>query len=160
MRLYFLRHGIAEDRRPDLPDARRRLTSEGVEEMKNVARGMRALDLRFDALFTSPLARARETAEIVAEALKAEERLREEPLLASGCDFGDVAGALQGLPDRSHVLLVGHEPDFSALISDFIGGGAVRMKKAALACVDAPALRPGAGELRWLLNPEHLSRVG
>jgi phosphohistidine phosphatase len=159
MRLYFLRHGIAEDRRPDLPDARRRLTPEGIDEMKAVGRGMKALGLKFDAILTSPLLRARETAEIAADALGAREVLREEPLLASGAGFSDVIRSLEGTGGRAHVLLVGHEPDFSEAVSELIGGGAVRMKKAALACVDASALRPGAGELRWLLEPAQLSRI-
>jgi phosphohistidine phosphatase len=159
MRIYFLRHGVAEDWRPGITDAERRLTVEGVEEMRVIARAIRALGLRFDAILTSPLARARETAAIVADALQAEDRLREEPLLEPECRYDDLIRVLEGQPAKAHVLLVGHEPDCSTLIADLIGGGRVRMKKAALACVEWHGSRPGDGELRWLLNPEQLRRV-
>jgi phosphohistidine phosphatase len=154
MRLYFLRHGIAEDREIGETDFDRKLTPEGIEEMRRSAVGMKALGLKFDAVLSSPLVRARETAEIVGEALGLEVRLEEA--LASGAGMQDFARAVKGQPDKAHLLLVGHEPDFSETISALIGGGLVRMKKGALACVDARRMAPDEGELRWLLNPEHL----
>ncbi len=156
MKLYFLRHGIAEDAVPPMRDAERKLTEEGIREMEGVGRGLQALGLDFDQILTSPLVRARETAEIAARALGREDRLRVCPNLASGARFGDLQRALEDLPSRSRVLLVGHEPDLSTLISDLIGGGAVRMKKASLAMVDAMHVEPDAGELRWLLTAEQL----
>lgn len=160
MKLYFLRHGIAEDPRAGLPDARRALTPEGEAQMRAVGRGMEALGLRFDAILTSPLARARQTAEIAARELGQGERVREEPALASGAGLPDLARALEGQPETARLLLVGHEPDFSEMIGALIGGGSVRVKKASLACVEALRVRSGSGELRWLLKPEHLCRLG
>jgi phosphohistidine phosphatase len=157
MRLFLLRHGDAEDRRVGLSDAERRLTPEGIEEMKQVARGMRELDLRPDAILSSPLVRARETAELAAAGLGLETLLRIEPHLASGARFDDFLRAVRGLPADSRVLLVGHEPDLSHVVSTLIGGGRVRMRKAALACVEWSPPQPGTGELRWLLNPEQIA---
>lgn len=159
MKLYFLRHGIAEDRSADGSDAGRRLTSEGIEEMHRVAAGIRTLDLELTVLLASPLVRARETAEIVARTLDVPGKLREEPLLASGCDVQAIAHAVEELAPKARVLLVGHEPDFSEAISDLIGGGSVRMKKASLACVDWPTRRVGGGELRWLLTADQLGKM-
>lgn len=160
MKLYFLRHGIAEDVAPPMRDAERKLTEEGIREMEGVGRGMQALDLDFSQILTSPLARARETAEIAARGIGREDRLRVCPELASGCRFGDLQRAVEDFPSGSRVLLVGHEPDLSTLISDLIGGGLVRMKKASLAMVDAYPIEPGAGELRWLLTAEQLCKIG
>lgn len=159
MRLYFLRHGIAEDRHPGGSDHSRRLTPEGVEEMERVSRGMQALGLDFDLILTSPLTRARETAGIVARTLRAEECLREEPRLACGCRLGDLQSVLTHCAGKSRVLLVGHEPDFSTLASALTGGSRVRMKKASLACVATDLPEPGRGELRWLLEAEQLGRI-
>jgi phosphohistidine phosphatase len=158
MKLYFLRHGIAEDPKPGrLTDRERPLTSEGIEEMRRVARGMRALELRVEEIWTSPLVRARQTAEIAAAGLGLEKHVREVSRLACGCAFPTLAELLNadGVPDR--LLLVGHEPDFSENVGQLIGGGSVRMKKASLACVDVRGLCRGGGELRWLLEAEQLS---
>jgi phosphohistidine phosphatase len=161
MKLFFLRHGIAEDTRPGGMDRDRRLTPEGIEEMQGVARGMRELDLRLDRVLTSPYVRARESAEIVVGALGLEERLQQSPLLA--CGFGprellELIETAEGKVERT--LLVGHEPDLSGAIVHLIGGGSVRMQKASLARVDCSTARAGTGELRWLLTAEQLCRIG
>jgi phosphohistidine phosphatase len=170
MKLYFLRHGIAEDADAgilswgvpavsEMTDFNRRLTAEGLKEMRAVAQGMRKLELRFDVILASPLVRARQTAEIVARGLNAERRLQEEPRLACGCGFGPLVQMVDGHGPRAHVLLVGHEPDFSTLVHE-LTGGAVRMGKASLACVDCPEVTRGGGELRWLLKADHLALIG
>ena len=160
MRIFFLRHGEAEERQPGMPDAQRQLTPEGIAEMRRVGRGIAALDLRIDSILTSPLVRAYQTAALAAEALGLTERLREDQLLASGARFADLVHALQDERENARILVVGHEPDFSNLIGELIGGGVVRMKKAALAHVDVTSVSRGSGELRWLLEPEHLARLG
>jgi phosphohistidine phosphatase len=160
MRLFFLRHGIAEDRGPGKSDFQRRLTEEGLKEMDGVGKGMRRLNLGLDLVLTSPLVRARETAEIAAKALDLEKALKTEERLASGCNFADLQQALSGVPDQSRVLLVGHEPDLSEFVGHLIGGGSVRMKKASLACVDVDAVQPGYGCLRWLLEAEQMVQIG
>ena len=68
--LYLLRHGIAEEQRPGKSDADRALTPEGIQKTKQAARGMRALGIRPDQVLSSPLTRARETAEIICEELR------------------------------------------------------------------------------------------
>lgn len=160
MKLYFLRHGIAEDQSPTGRDADRRLTADGVFEMEAVARGMAALGLRFDSIRTSPRVRARHTAEIAATALELEALLTEAPALSYGCGLAELRELLTGVEAKARVLLVGHQPDLSLNIGALIGGGRVQMKKASLACVEVSRIEPGGGELRWLLHADQLARVG
>src|SRR5579863_3087078 len=83
MDLYILRHAIAEERNPSGRDSERRLTEEGREKMRNAAKGMKALELEFDLILSSPYARAKETAEIVAKVFGSDEALRISPTLAA-----------------------------------------------------------------------------
>ncbi len=159
MKLYFLRHGIAEDPGPGQRDYDRRLTQEGIAETVRASLGLRRMKLGLDAIVTSPLLRARETAALVARGLQMDERLREAPQLACGCQLHQLEEALRDLEPGSRVLLVGHEPDFSEMISQLIGGGSVRMKKASMAYVDVMTVGPGQGELRWLLTARQLGAL-
>lgn len=156
MRIYFLRHGAAEDAAPGQSDFDRHLTKKGVKQMKAVAKGMRRLGVEPDAILTSPLVRARETAEIAARALKATDRLHEADELASGCTLSSLAELLRKYSECDPVMLVGHEPDFSTMVGRLTGGSIVDVKKAGLALVEADRIEPAAGRLLWLLTPEHL----
>ena len=154
MELYFLRHGIAADMGPaGQGDAGRPLTKEGIAKMQAGARGMRRLGLRLDALLSSPLVRAHETAAIVARELGPELQLADE--LAPGCDLAQLFALLGEHRAAERVMLVGHEPDFSALIGA-LTGGRVLMKKGGLGRVDIERLEQGAGTLIWLLPPRVL----
>jgi phosphohistidine phosphatase len=171
MRLYFLRHAIAVEREQwDGPDGERPLTDEGRAQFETCARGLAALDLRLDAIFTSPFTRALDTARIVAAALEKEVAVWQE--LASGCDLERLAPRLAELNEARAVILVGHEPDFSAMIGRLIGGvgatASLALKKGGCCRVDVPrkAIRSGdrrrltgAGELAWLLTPAQLARI-
>jgi phosphohistidine phosphatase len=155
MELYFLRHGIAADVGPaGLGDAGRPLTKEGIAKMQASAHSMRRLGLRLDALLSSPLVRAHETAAIVARELGLELRLDEK--LAPGCDMAQLFALLGEYRAAEHVMLVGHEPDFSTLIGELTGGSRVLMKKGGLGRVDIERLEQGAGTLMWLLPPRVL----
>lgn len=160
MKLFFLRHGIAEDQSPTGRDADRRLTAEGVEEMEAVAAGMAALGLQFDIIHTSPRVRARHTAEIAAAALGQSDQVTLAPALSYGCGLAELRELLANVGSKARVLLVGHQPDLSLNIGALLGGGRVQMKKASLACVEVSRVEPGGGELRWLLHADHLSRMG
>ncbi|HZO88935.1 MAG TPA: phosphohistidine phosphatase SixA [Chthonomonadaceae bacterium] len=158
MHLYFLRHGAAEEHHAGQRDADRHLTSEGRAEMQAAAAGLAALDPRIDAIYSSPLARALETAQIAAKALGLrEDKIRlEERLAAGNLRLGSLQSLLASQPSSARILLVGHEPDFSMVVGQLIGGGAVEIKRGGLARVEAVRLEPGGGVLRWLLTPQHL----
>lgn len=157
MRLYFLRHGKAESRADwHGDDAARPLTAEGEAAMRREAKALRAMDLALDAIVTSPFARARRTAEIVAGELDMSERLTEDDRLAPGFDVPRLEQVLAALGPLENVMVVGHEPDFSETVAELVGGGDVVMKKGGLARVDAAAPAAGGGQLVWLLTPSLL----
>jgi phosphohistidine phosphatase len=152
MNLYLLRHGEASEAPRDED---RELTPRGQEQARAVAAGIAWLGLEFDAILSSPLPRAHQTAAPVAAALKA--RLDEAPPLASGRDPGMALALLAGRGER--VLLVGHEPQLSGIVRA-ITGGRVHMRKAMLAHIEVRSLKPPDGELAWLLSWRHLQRLG
>ena len=157
MQLYFLRHGVADW--PDWDPARddeRPLTDAGVVKMKAEAKTIKRLELDLKAVLTSPLARARQTAEVVAERLDV--KAIEEPALAPGFNAKRLQEVLKRYPDAGALMLVGHEPDFSRTIAQLIGGGRVAMKKGGLARVDLESIDPPKGELVWLFAPKTLAR--
>jgi phosphohistidine phosphatase len=104
-----------------------------------------------EAIFTSPLTRARQTGEILQEVFGV--RAQAEPGLASGCSLG-VVQEMAGRHPGGRMVLVGHEPDLSRMVGQLIGGGRVRMAKSGAARVDVERVEPGAGALVWVVGPE------
>ncbi|HXG24530.1 MAG TPA: phosphohistidine phosphatase SixA [Chthonomonadales bacterium] len=153
MQLYLLRHGIAEDGGWNTPDHARRLTPEGIEQMRAEAEALRRMKLKLDLILSSPLVRARQTAEIVADVLEMRERLRDDPRLASGCRLGDLQGIIADYPQAKRLMLVGHNPDLSLLTGQLVGGANVSLKKGGIARINIDRIEPGEGELEWLLTP-------
>jgi phosphohistidine phosphatase len=141
--LWFLRHGEAEDAGDDP-----RLTGRGRAQGEAAGRALARLGLAFDAILTSPRARARETAELAGEALDAEP-VEHEPL-SGGFDRDDALAVLADRPDGARVLLVGHEPDFSQTI-EALAGAQVDMKKGGVAGL---RVEGEGAELISLLAPE------
>lgn len=155
MKLYFLRHGIADW--PDWDPARdheRPLTKDGVKKMRQQAKALADLAVTIDAVLSSPYTRAYQTADIVAGKLGLE--VKTEPLLAPGFNRDKLAEIVASFGEDQALLLVGHEPALSMIIAELIGGGRVQMKKGALARVDVS--RELQGELVWLLQPKILAR--
>ena len=168
MILYLLRHGIAEDVPPGGDDAGRRLTARGRARMIAAARGMRALGLVFDVVRTSPLVRAVETAEIVADAYGVALAVERFPALASGVAPAETLRVLRAAAGPEHVLLVGHEPGLSGLVSLVLTGSAgtvaLQLKKGGLVSIGLPEPWPSAratvrGALRWMLTPRQVRRL-
>jgi phosphohistidine phosphatase len=126
--------------------------------MKEQARGLRRLGVRPDVLLSSPLVRARQTAEIVRQALGLDSRLVDA--LAPGCDMTRLRDLLGEYRSAERIMVVGHEPDFSGLIGALTGGGRILLKKGGLARVDLETVGDGAGTLVWLLPPLALRKAG
>ena len=105
-------------------------------------------------MLTSPLVRARETAEIVAELLGV--RVRVDPRLGEPLDLATVDAILDDAGSPGRPVVVGHDPDFSEIVTELVGAP-ILMRKGALARIDVERpLEPGAGDLRWLLPPDLL----
>ncbi|MCU0606725.1 MAG: phosphohistidine phosphatase SixA [Candidatus Edwardsbacteria bacterium] len=166
MDLYLLRHGIAADHGdPRYPnDDDRPLTPEGQKRMLQQARGIKALGLRFDLVLSSPVLRARQTAEIVAGALGATDLLAFSPHLSTSGDARSLVKQLnEQYADRKDVLLAGHEPYLSGMASRLVSGEdgfAVDFKKGSLCLLRIEALRwSRCATLCWLLSPGQLRAI-
>ncbi len=165
MELHVVRHGIAVSRAdPGVRSEEARwLTEEGKARTREVAEGLRAAGVRVDVVFTSPLVRARETAEILAEVLGVKEPLIETEALAPGFSLTDLCEELLAAGPPASAMIIGHEPDLSELISTLVWGddrGEVDMKKAGVALLELDALPPDKGVvLRWLIPPKFLTKV-
>jgi len=156
MRVDFLRHGLADREAWDGPDFERPLTPRGARRMEATGEALLRLGLAPDAILTSPLVRARQTAEIVAERLGLVGRLAVDERLGPDFDVDALARLLADHPAAQYLMLVGHEPGFSLTLGAVTGGDVV-CKKGGLARVDLAALDPPAGSLVWLLPPRVLA---
>jgi len=157
MKLYFLRHGLAGQRSEWTgDDFERPLTDEGQARMAREAVTIAKLGLNLDLILTSPLVRAYQTAQSVAQHLSLLDKLITDERLAPGFSTEQLAPLLREHSNATALMLVGHEPDFSKVIGDLIGGGRVECKKGSLACVEVPDPVRLAGELLWLLPPKIL----
>jgi phosphohistidine phosphatase len=163
MNLYILRHGLAVERgTPGFEnDARRPLTPKGRRQLRKITDAIGAMKLRPDVILSSPLVRARQTAEIVASGLKLERRLAFADELSPGGNVKKLTvkiGALEPLPEN--LLLVGHEPDLSKMISLLVTGktsAGFALKKAGLAKLEVESLRAGeCANIVWLLTPAQM----
>jgi phosphohistidine phosphatase len=153
MEIYFLRHGEADWPNWNKSDDERPLTKRGKKEMREVAKFLDRLKARPDLIVTSPLPRAAQTAEIAADYLKA--KLRRDELLAPGFGATNLRTVLKR--HRAKVLmLVGHEPDFTNVISG-LTGASLKLSKAGVALLD---IDPEAeeGKLLWLFPPKFAKR--
>jgi phosphohistidine phosphatase len=163
--LYVLRHGEAGKRlAAGSMDSERALTVAGAKEVEEIAGALAALGIRPDIVATSPLARARQTAVIVAKRLRIKNKLEEWDELKPEGSRTKLYERLARLRPDASVMIVGHEPYLSTLVSElaFDGQkGRIAMKKAGLARVDVASFRPRpTGELRWLLTPRIIKRMG
>ncbi len=160
MKVYVVRHGEAEEQRPGRPDAERELTREGRAQFEGVVAGLAVLGIELDRILTSPLIRARETAEILARTLPGPNPVEIEAL-APGGRFEAVFHALR--EPAQAVALVGHEPALGALVSlatTGIPSDAMPLKKGGVACLKfAGSPRPKGATLGWLLTPRQLRRI-
>jgi phosphohistidine phosphatase len=159
MIVYFLRHGLAEERdtwKED--DSLRPLTDKGKLQLGRTADAISKVVPDLDAIITSPLVRAKQTANIVAQKLDMEESLVEDARLSPGFGLEELGEIIKEQSGAEGLILVGHEPDFSSVVSQLIGGGRLVFKKGALARVDLIALNPPQGELVWLIPPKVLIR--
>jgi phosphohistidine phosphatase len=148
MRLYFLRHGAADWLDWLGADDDRPLNEEGAGQTRLVAEGLRRMRIVPDLILTSPLPRAAQTAQIIADALEA--RLIDDKALAPGCTPKKLWRLLEH-HTLENVMVVGHEPDFSRLIES-LTGARVKLVKSGLALVDLETEK-----LLWLFPPKVLA---
>src|SRR6478672_8046810 len=114
--LYLVRHGLAEERGEAWPDdAKRPLTEDGIDRMRKAARGLARLGAVIDVVLTSPLVRARQTADIVAGAIEPRPSLVNAESLAPSGTYAAVVAELEKHAKKTRIALVGHEPNIGEL---------------------------------------------
>jgi phosphohistidine phosphatase len=161
--LYLIRHGIAQERQAGLKEEDRQLTKEGRQKTEKVAERLLQLDLQFDVIVTSPLVRARQTAEILL-ATGLGSQLEESTHLAPG---GNLSNWLvywlepKNYPQNTRLALVGHEPDLSNWAEILLWGetkGCLVLKKAGMIGIKLPETGSvlGRSQMFWLTPPKYL----
>jgi phosphohistidine phosphatase len=173
MNLYLMRHADAGvPRENPVLDAKRALVKEGKQQCMLMAGVLAALKVQIDVIISSPLKRARQSAQFVATEIGFESPILTSPALAPDGDYPALQQLISQHTDREGVLLVGHNPNLHQFIAKLIsngnggngngsghnhlpGGGSIRLRKGAIARVDL-AKRPA--QLQWLIDPR-LARV-
>ncbi len=155
MILLLVRHAEAEVRAAS--DFERRLTAKGRKQAKALGKLLRKLRLPPTRIATSPFLRAVETAEILHERLKAKCEVARDDRLRCGMTPQALVEVLRDAAEATTILLVGHEPDFSAALAALLGSDKPEcfdMKKGACACLEVHEPKPGGAVLHWLLPPK------
>jgi phosphohistidine phosphatase len=162
LELYLIRHGLAGDRGPEWPDdSKRPLTDDGLAKLRKEARGLRALDVAFDVIVTSPLLRTRQTADVFAEVLAVKAPIVSSDALAPA---GTPAAVIQEIgrhARKGRVALVGHEPNLGELAAQLIHARSpLSFKKGGVCRIDLDEPPPkGVGSLVWFLPPKALRKI-
>ncbi|MDE3154492.1 MAG: phosphohistidine phosphatase SixA [Acidobacteriota bacterium] len=162
LELYLVRHATAEDRGVAWPDeARRPLSEDGKAGWRKASRGLQRWGVSIDLILTSPLVRARQTADILAAALQPHPPVVETDALAPGATLAPLLAALAAHGRRHRIALVGHEPDLGQLAARLAGlRQPLPFKKGAVCRIDFPSAPPEPpGTLRWFLPPGALRRM-
>jgi len=160
--LFILRHGEAGNRMTVVEkDSERPLTTEGRTEMQKIAKSLKAIGLQTNQIYTSPLKRARETAEIAAKILNIPTLEEWDELKPDGSKAA-LYRKLEKLERNSRLILVGHEPYLTSMIGEIIGitGPRIVLKKGGMAKVRITSFTSQiSGELRWLLTPKIMTKM-
>jgi phosphohistidine phosphatase SixA len=158
--LHLLRHGHAGDAETwDGDDDVRPLSDKGVRQAERLGLHLALAGFEPDIILTSPKLRASQTADIVGAAIGKPVTIDER--LGKPFGLGSLGKLLGEHRNPRQPVLVGHDPDFSELLTTLTGARTLPMKKGALARVDLViGVEPGGGVLRWLIPPDALPREG
>ena len=160
--LYIVRHAIAAERGSEWPDDNKRpLTERGISRFKEAVKGLRRMDVTLDEIFTSPLLRAKQTAELLAAGVEGKPSVKVLEALAPGHSPASVMTQLARAARRRRIAIVGHEPELGELAAHLIGAGrALAFKKGGICRIDLGSLSSKrAASLAWFLPPTVLRRV-
>ena len=152
--LYVVRHAWAEDFSPDLDDHSRPLTKKGRKRFERFMKHLRNFGVTIDLIVSSPLVRAHQTAEIMADVFKTQ-RLELHDALAPASDWAAIV-EWTSAEDAARVAWVGHAPCVGRLVASTIGdsAAAIRMQKGAVASIAFELGLPLPGELQWLATAQ------
>ena len=167
MNLYLLRHGIAaaKDDPAFESDSERPLTKKGIKKFRKAARGIERLGISFDAILSSPLVRARQTTDLIAEILGQESAIDEIAALAPDTSTDQLLSELTSIEGKEHVMLVGHEPFLGKLAGFLLTGKndsdvRIPLRKGGICRIEIDTVAPTQpGQMHWLLTPKQLRRI-
>jgi len=160
--LYLVRHAIAAERGPEWPDdTKRPLTERGIARFAEAVKGLRRLDVSIEEVFTSPLVRATQTADLLANGLDGKPSMKILEALAPGHSPASVLTNLAKAAKRRRIALVGHEPDLGELAAHLLGANrALPFKKGGVCRIDVGNLTAHRdGTLVWFIPPGVLRRL-
>jgi len=160
--LYLVRHAIAAERGEDWPDdAKRPLTERGMSRFKEGIGGLASLDAAIDEIFTSPLVRAKQTADLLAAGIEGRPTVKLLDALAPGHAPAVLMAQLAKAARRRRIALVGHEPDLGELAAYLIGARRpLPFRKGGMCRIDLGGLTSKrAGALIWFVTPKVLRKL-
>lgn len=155
--IVLLRHGIAEDPSPDKKDEDRGLTAEGHARMKQIAKGLEAALPKAQAIYSSPLLRAVQTALWVSRAYRSRANVNTTDALAPSATPKEFRALIKSIQERRAVI-IGHEPVLTQGLHALTGIAGVELKKGA--CFGVRLLPDGTALLEWVLPPRILRKLG
>jgi phosphohistidine phosphatase len=161
--LYLVRHAIAAERGSEWPDdTKRPLTDRGMARFKACVAGLAAFDTAIDVIFSSPLVRAKQTADLLAAGMKPTPAVKLLDALAPGQGPAAVMAQLAKATRRRRIALVGHEPDLGELAAHLLAAGRpVPFRKGAVCRIDLEGLTSKrAGSMIWFAPPKVLRKLG
>lgn len=165
MELYLLRHGKAQEHTQNIAsDAKRELTEVGKKELDCIAKAIKNLEIDVGDIFSSPLIRAKQTAEIVVKHVKSKKKsIKIWNELKPEIDVEKTIKKLTMLKPDSSIVLVGHEPHLTDLISKIIsidGTVNISLKKGGLAHIRCNITKGKiSGSLRSIMTPKQLKKL-
>src|SRR5688500_14183635 len=154
--IVLLRHGIAEDATPDKKDEDRGLTAEGHARMKQIARGLGAVLPKAQAIYSSPLLRAVQTALWVSKGYRSRANVNTVDALKPDASKKECLALLKSIEER-RVILVGHEPSLTKHVRALVGVNVPELKKGGCYCVRIDP--DGNAALEWMLTPRILRKL-
>lgn len=162
MQLYLVRHAPAAPSSAIFDDTARPLTRDGVARMRRSVKGLADFGLRLDEIWTSPLLRARQTADLLMAGIDSSVGVRVVNSLEPAGEFEALVQQLREF-DRENIALVGHEPylgEFATLLITGQRTHALRFKKGGVGCIEvADFQNPIRGEFLWLLTPKQMAML-
>jgi phosphohistidine phosphatase len=157
--IVLLRHGIAEEASAEKKDEDRGLTSEGHARMKEIARGLERVLPKAQAIYTSPLLRAVQTALWVSKGYKSRVTINTTDALAPGASPKDFRAFIESIAER-RVIIVGHEPNLTRSMAALTGVEDAKLELKKGGCYGVRLLSDGTATLEWLLPPRVLRKLG
>jgi phosphohistidine phosphatase len=160
--IYLVRHAIAAERGDDWPDdSKRPLTERGISRFRDAVGGLKGLDASIDEIFTSPLVRAKQTADLLAAGIEGRPSVKILDVLAPGHSPATVMSHLAKAARHTRIALVGHEPDLGELAAHLIGARRpLPFRKGGICRIDIAGLSSkAAGTLSWFVTPKILRKL-